>query len=299
MQRALSFAVWGLFVWTIWSWELKDGSTFAASLVPLFVVSTWYFESYKLKTFPKVGGNKMFRYYNDSSRRCPCNGYLLALALRISALVFAIVQIFITMQLKEWNRITDDFAQYCIYAALASFLYVSSGIVQVIALCQCGIDFKPSEKLKLMFWGIHDIILGSIWLALSFQFHDIVDDNDDSHWRSLFSSMIVFHILSILFDIWNNKKYSIDWFQPGFRICSKQTETPIYMFIRFVLYCVIYFWILMRLHTHKELLTSMGWNDWAAVSITVCAVLIVLVNLFDRDKIEVKTELKKEGSLNF
>lgn len=298
MKTILSTIVWSLFLWTIWEWEFQNAERFAISLVPLFTLSTVYFEWIKFKNYPRTSNR--FSAYNDSSRRCPCNGYLFPLVLRIAAMLLANVQVLVTMQLHVWNEVSENFEQYCVYAAVASMLYVVSGIVQTFALCQCATEFNPSEKIKILFWGLHDIVLGSIWVALAFQFHDIVDDSDDTHWRSLFSSMIIFHILSILFDIWNNDKYNIDWFHPGFRICSRETEASMMMLIRFVLYCVIYFWILMRLHSHDSMLIKMGWNDWAALNITISVIIIVCINILERIPRKSKTEsMDRLLSLNF
>lgn len=289
---------WGLFLWSVIEWSEKNPKMWAISLIPLFVLGTIYFEYYKTITFAK--SENRFVNYNDKSGKCPCNGYILALTCRILALVFAIIQIFFIRESTQWESIIkninvtvnvkttlpSDFQQYYIFAVIASMFYVFSGIILCISLCQCAITFDPNEKLSILSWGLHDLILGLIWEALSLQFHDVIDDNDDSHWRSLFSSMIVFHILTILFNIWNNDKYKIKWFQSTqFRLCSDDTESSIFMLIRFILYCVIYYWILSRLHTNEKLLISMGWNEWGLESITVCVCIIILINILDKNDV--------------
>ena len=289
-SELFSIIVWGFFVWSVWEWQAANAEMWAVSLVPLFVLTTMYFEYYKFLTYPKTELNNCASY-NDNTGICPFNGYMLSLTFRILGLLFAIVQIFVIKDIEndDWNKYIqnignhniESFERYYIYAFIGSLCYTLSGVVQCIALCQCGIQFDPSEKLKLLSWGIHDIVLGGIWIALSVQFQDVIDDKDDSHWRSLFSSMIIFHILSILFEIWNNKSYSITWFNRGFRICSPQTKKPLLMFVRFLLYCVIYFWILMRLHSHDKMLISLSWNYGAAETITISAIIIVIINFLD------------------
>ena len=289
---------WGLFIWSVIEWSEKNPKMWAITLVPLFVFGTIYFEYYKTITFPKSENN--FIHYIDDSKKCLCNGYYLAFACRIISVIFAIIQLFVIRESNEWETIIkhvnttvnvtidlpSDFQQYYIFAAIASMLYVLSGIVLCISLCQCAVIFEPSEKLTILSWGLHDLILGFIWEALSLQFHDVIDDNDDSHWRALFSSMIVFHILTMLFNIWNNNKYNIKWFQTKrFRICSDETESSIFMLFRFLLYCVIYYWILRRLHTNDKLLISMGLNDWRLESIIASISIIIIINILDNEEV--------------
>lgn len=308
---------WGIFIWSVFEWSSSNAKTWAITLIPLFTIGTIYAEYYKWITFPKSENN--FKKYKDETGKCLFNGYHLALLCRIIALLLAVVQILVLRESKNWEAIVkdinsttnvkltlpNDFEQYYIYAAVGSMFYVVSGIVLCISLCQCAVTFQPNEKLFVLSWGLHDLILGFIWEALALQFHDVVDDNDDSHWRSLFSSMIVFHILTILFNIWNNKDYNINWFKSKtFRICSDETELSILMLFRFLLYCVIYYWTLIRLHTNDKMLISMGWNKWGLESIVASTGIIIIINLVDRNvyvrkKIAVKTKGNISSSLNF
>lgn len=290
--KLLGTISWGLFIWTSIEWAEQNPNTWATSLIPLFVFVTWSSEYNKMKYFPRISKN--YKEYTDDY--CfQFNGYLLALACRIIALVLAIIQILVINESIKWKHIVkdlstelpSDFSTYYIFAAVASMFYAFSGIILCISLCQCAVTFRSEEKITILSWGLHDLILGFIWEALSLQFHDIVDDKDDSHWRALFSSMIVFHILTLLFNIWNNKTYNIQWFKnKNFKLCSEQTKSSLLMLIRFLLYCVIYFWILNRLHQYDKMLIAMGWNNWAIESIIASSVLIILINILDDDKQE-------------
>lgn len=298
LSKILSTITWGLFLWSIVEWSEKNAKMWSITIIPLFILGTFYFEYYKMKIFVKSENN--FSEYKDKSKKCPCNGYVLALACRIIALLFTIIQIFVIRESNQWEEIIkeinmtvsvklilpSDFQQYYIYATIASMFYIFSGIVLCISLCQCAVAFEPNEKLTILSWGLHDLILGFIWEALSLQFHDVIDDNDDSHWRALFSSMIVFHILTMLFNIWNNNKYNIKWFQTKrFRICSDETESSIFMLFRFLLYCIIYYWVLRRLHTNDKMLISMGWNDWGLESIIASISIIIIINILDNEEV--------------
>ena len=47
-------------------------------------------------------------------------------------------------------------------------------------------------------WMLHDIVLGIFWLYLSLMMYDLTDDEDDSEWRTIFLSMLSWHIIFIV-----------------------------------------------------------------------------------------------------
>lgn len=44
---------------------------------------------------------------------------------------------------------------------------------------------------------IHDIVIGIFWLYLSISLYDLIDDGDDSEWRTIFLSMLSWHIVFV------------------------------------------------------------------------------------------------------
>ena len=166
-----------------------------------------------------------------------------------------------------------------------------SGLIILITLCQCGRGKKKESKSEYLRWAIHDLILGSIWLALSFQFHDVVDDYDDSHWRHLFSSMIVFHIIILLFDIMGNPKYQINWDDPELTLWSKASKPAIREMSRFLFYSIIYYCILTRLHESDILLVSMTIDINSSTAVIVSSGCLILINLTEYKTVEYKEDI--------
>jgi hypothetical protein len=105
----------------------------------------------------------------------------------------------------------------------------------------------------------------------------VVDDYDDSHWRHLFSSMIVFHIIILLFDIMSNPKYQIKWDDPTLTLWSEASKPAIKEMLRFIFYSIIYYCILTRLHESDILLVNMTIDQSSLIAIIIsCSGLIIL-----------------------
>ena len=52
-------------------------------------------------------------------------------------------------------------------------------------------------RKSIAIWLIHDIVSGIFWIYLSVLLYDLSDDEDDSHWRTIFLSMISWHIVFV------------------------------------------------------------------------------------------------------
>jgi|MDSY01.1.fsa_nt_gb hypothetical protein len=96
----------------------------------------------------------------------------------------------------------------------ASALWILSCIPMFLCLVQCAASSKyrssvsrkiSESEIILRFrkvytvWLIHDLTLGIFWLYLSLRLFDLSDDEDDSEWRTIFLSMIFWHILVVAF----------------------------------------------------------------------------------------------------
>lgn len=80
----------------------------------------------------------------------------------------------------------------------ASALWLVSCIPHVICLIQCAatIDSPIMYRFRkyVAVWLVHDIVLGVFWLYLSFMLDHLLRD-DDSEWRTIFLSMVSWHII--------------------------------------------------------------------------------------------------------
>ena len=280
---------WALIFWNATLWEEYSGQLWAESLIPLILFATLSMEYFKNGTIPD------FKY---DERNCSCcgiepNGKRTSLLVRLLAVIFIIVQIGIFLDVGNgWDGIVSnlqsngtttvlpsDFPKFTTWASFASMLYILSGLILIATLCQCGRNKDKQEKSELLRWGLHDVVLGSIWLALSLQFHDVVDDYDDKHWRHLFSSMIVFHVIILLFDIMSNPRYQIDYEDKNVALWSEATKPAIKESLRFILYSVIYWCILSRLHDDSTLLVNMGIDNISLHAIWVSCIGLICLNL--------------------
>jgi len=307
-EIAISCAPWGIFIWTVAAWSEAFSESWAVSLVPLFIIATISLEYFRWQAWKPLG----FDEINCKWFGCiEPNGKTLALILRVVALILIVIQLFIFIEDDEWDNITknllnnstnttlpDNFSKFTVYAKISSIVYSASGLVLLITLCQCGARLGSTKenillKTEILRWGLHDLILGLIWTGLSFQFHDVVDDYDDSHWRHLFSSMIVFHIIILLFDIMSNPKYQIDWDDEKLALWSEATKHSIMMMIRFVMYSVIYYCILNRLHDSDDLLVNMGLDEISSYAIYTSSGILILINISEYSEDKKENDAKK------
>ena len=288
---------WLILVWNVISWQEKDSEYWGISLIMLFVLGTLSMEYFKWGSIPDLKEDET----NCDWDGITPNGKLLSLGLRLIAMISASIQILIfldtrngftnivskikLLEVHPYLNVTvpDNFYIFTEFAAIASLFYIVSGLVLMITLCQCGARLKNNSqnniyKTEILRWGLHDIILGSIWLALTVQFHDLIDDLDDSNWRHLFSSMVVFHVIILLFDIMADPKYRIDWQAQDLALWSNATKSALKEILRFIFYSVIYYCLLNRLHEDK-LLVNMGITTESMNAIIIASVFLIIINL--------------------
>ena len=72
-----------------------------------------------------------------------------------------------------------------------------------------GMELIIRFRKAISLWLLHDIVLGIFWIYLSIELYDLTDDEDDSGWRTIFLSMISWHIMFVIFhhiyikDVWS------------------------------------------------------------------------------------------------
>ena len=297
IEAVISCSPWIALIYNVVSWQEKLAEQWGISLIILFTLSTFSMEYFKWLTLPD---------FEDDLENCNWfgitpNGKLLSLLFRGLSLVLAILQILVFLDTRNgFNTITSkvklldihpylnvtipsDFNKFTGFASAAALLYAASGLILLITLCQCGARLKNNKennihKTEILRWALHDIILGSIWLALSVEFHDLVDDLDDSNWRHLFSSMVVFHVIILLFDIMANPKYNINWKSKNLALWSPATKPALKEILRFIFYSIIYYCLLNRLH-ENILLVNMGITIDSLNAVVIASSCLILVNI--------------------
>ena len=70
---------------------------------------------------------------------------------------------------------------------------VGEKTIQIISGSELIVRFRVCMTVQL----IHDLVIGVFWLYLALMLYDISDDNDDSEWRTIFLSMMSWHIVFV------------------------------------------------------------------------------------------------------
>ena len=83
-----------------------------------------------------------------------------------------------------------------------SVVWILSSVPMIVSLMQCASvtsdDIIIQYRKTISVWIVHDVFLGVFWLYLSVMLYDLSDDNDDSEWRTIFLSMISWHIIILI-----------------------------------------------------------------------------------------------------
>lgn len=258
---------WGILIISSYYWNEKDGDAWGWSVLAMFVIGTLALEM------------------SRSTHR------IFPLVCRILGALFACIQViaFLTWKRASWVSLLEqmssqtiiltNFTECWLFGLIGSVFYFFSGLYYLYFLCQ---KTKNDVSLRLTITrnALHDIILGWIWIVLSLTFHDVIDDNDDKQWRSLFCSMIMFHIILMLIELLSNKKYIWPTFNEE-EFWRLETRTAILMGVRFLFYCVIYFAFLNRLHQYHNVIINMGFIGHDVWYIVIASGLIVGVDIYD------------------
>lgn len=102
-----------------------------------------------------------------------------------------------------------DFATGYYYVVSGSWgfvtvIWVVSCIPMIVSLLQCAAVSDDAIVIQyrktICVWIIHDVFLGLFWLYLAVMLYDLSDDNDDSEWRTIFLSMISWHLIILVLE---------------------------------------------------------------------------------------------------
>ena len=272
---------WALLIVASAAWTSADSVTWGWLVPILFVFTTLSME------FAKRKFTDQLVTITDVAPFVTCS-----LGLRVLACLLAITQtlMYTYFAKHDWdkmiheigNQLPSDFLKYWVFAFIASILYAFSGVIWFFVLCQYGHRWSGTkQKTILLRLAAHDIIMGWIWAVLSSTFHDVLDDNDDKQWRALFCSMIMFHVILMLLELFNNKEYkfpSLDGKKPFF---SFETSAALMMAGRFVLYSLVYYTMLNRLHTYDDMIVTMRFVGHDEICIYIASGGLIILNIVD------------------
>lgn len=141
-----------------------------------------------------------------------------------------------------------DFATGHYYVVSGSWgfvtvIWVVSCIPMIVSLLQCAAVSDDAIVIQyrktISVWIIHDVFLGLFWLYLAVMLYDLSDDNDDSEWRTIFLSMISWHLIILVLEEIYMKEPSVSSKSccgPG----NIQAWLRFFLLVAFVgIYCVI------------------------------------------------------------
>lgn len=99
---------------------------------------------------------------------------------------------------------------------VTSGLWLLSCVPHFVALLQCAATQESKHILRfrkrVTIWLIHDVVLGVFWLYLACMLDHLLKD-DDSEWRTVFLSMLSWHIIIFvcrqlyMSDMWSQTKH--------------------------------------------------------------------------------------------
>jgi len=135
----------------------------------------------------------------------------LTCAFRALASSMAIVACYISwLQRKHfWND--KHYTMISAFWCVPPGLWLISTIPHIICLVQCAAGKNSklfSFRKRVTIWILHDVILGIFWLYLACMLYDLSDDHDDSEWRTIFLSMLSWHMVIVVLqqiyftDVW-------------------------------------------------------------------------------------------------
>lgn len=171
----------------------------------------------------------------------------------------------------------------CIVWSTTVILWLISCVPMTVTLLQCA---AVSTKNKDIFrfrglvttWLIHDITLGGFWLYLAIALPDIVDDNDDSEWCTIFLSMISWHIVVLAVQTffiessWKENDLTGDDSKTG-PCCGAKSAVAWWRALHFACMGVVYILVVQRVQEHH--LDNMGLSVSASVTFGLCIVCII------------------------
>lgn len=146
----------------------------------------------------------------------------------------------------------------------------------VVSLLQCAAATTTATALKyrkvVTVWVVHDLFLGIFWLYLSVMLYDLADDGDDSEWRTIFLSMLSWHlIILVLHEIYMNNSSPRLQLPSGQTCCGPASVQPWFRFFLLLSFVGLYIVVIARMQRND--LGKMGLTDGQFVLFVLSALM--------------------------
>ena len=215
--------------------------------------------------------------------------------LRASAGFSAITAVVVTW-LNRSSFMDNKYSLITIMWCVTSGLWILSCIPLAMCLIQCASNPTLNDKKKLAIrndtlilrfrkaitmWIIHDLFLGIFWMYLSVMLYDLTDDEDDSEWRTIFLSMLSWHIVVIVLrQIYFKGTWSLD---AAHKIkdehvrpcCSLENKDHWWDITRILCFVAIYAVFIIRMQSGS--LINMGCSV-ESVILFILAIIVVCIS---------------------
>jgi hypothetical protein len=199
------FVVLGALLSSVWFWYKCNVEMWFASIFVTVLATSVYdmqqcinnqFLSKSLQSMKTTQCCTMTEHFKDPR-------YVLrtTMALRVLTGLLAAGAVVISCYFKE------DFAtgHYLVvsgsWVTVCLFWFISC-VPLVVSLLQCAAATTTTTVVEyrkvVTVWVVHDLFLGIFWLYLAIMLYDLADDSDDSEWRTIFLSMISWHLIILV-----------------------------------------------------------------------------------------------------
>jgi len=261
---------------SIFSWYYDDALMFLisiASSISFFTIVNLYElsnDSFLLNGYSKMKGDKKccIKIWStvDSVLWLTC-------AFRLLAAVTAVVACYISWSNRHRFWVDKHYMMISVAWGIPSVLWLISTIPHIICLVQCAAGQNTklfAFRKRVTVWVFHDAMLGIFWLYLSCMLYDLADDQDDSEWRTIFLSMLSWHIVIVVLQ----QIYFTDiWSTPLNVSCCDPKMLPRWqVVIMLISWAVVYTAIMKILKDNIK----MGCRPEDVITITVAIVFVYL-----------------------
>lgn len=158
-------------------------------------------------------------------------------------------------------------------------------------------------RKSITMWLIHDIFLGVFWLYLVLMLHDITDDEDDSEWRTIFLSMLSWHIVVVVIrEIYFKHQWSVDPIKKSDETkvdpcCSVKNAPRLWRLTRLSCFAAIYTMFILRMQ--NDSLVDMG-GTWHMLIVFIIAIFTAFLSVtIDKTCLRTKPAENNTGQHNY
>jgi hypothetical protein len=205
----------------------------------------------------------------------------LTCAFRALASSMAIIACYISwLQRKHfWND--KHYAMISAFWCVPPGLWLISTIPHIICLVQCAAGNNSrlfAFRKRVTIWILHDMVLGIFWLYLACMLYDLADDQDDSEWRTIFLSMLSWHIVIVVLQ----QIYFTDVWTASLNVsCCDPKMIPRWkVFIKILSFGIIYAVVMTILKANETITMECSLSS---VIIFIIAVIVGCISNFEKE----------------